>query len=71
MYKVKIIIIRTLLFLGMRFAVQEIKTLLFHLIRSFQVIPNEKTEVPLELLNDRITIVAKNGFHLAFKKRQI
>lgn len=48
----------------------EMKTLLFHLFRNFHVIPNKKTEIPLELLKDRfITLAPKNGFHMAFKKR--
>lgn len=68
----KIEIRRTFLFLGMRFAVMEIKTLVFHLIRNFLIVPNKKTDIPLELLKDRaITLAPKNGFHMAFKKRQI
>lgn len=59
------------LFEGSRFATLEMKSLLFHLIKDFQVVPNEKTDIPLELLKDRFTLVPKNGFHLSFKKRAL
>lgn len=55
--------------IGAKFATLEIKSLLFHLIKNFEVIPNEKTDIPLELMKDRLFFTPKNGFHLSFKRR--
>lgn len=58
-----------MLYIGAKFAILEMKSLLFHLIKNFEVTPNEKTDIPLELWKDRFFFVPKNGFHISFKRR--
>lgn len=54
--------------IGARFAVMEIKTLIFHLIRNFVITPNKNTQIPLALKIQTVFLTAENGFHVDFKK---
>lgn len=54
--------------IGSRFALLETKTLLFHILSQFELVPTEKTQIPIKLSNE-IILSSVNGFHLGFKRR--
>ncbi|XP_026815293.1 probable cytochrome P450 6a13 [Rhopalosiphum maidis] len=53
--------------IGKRFAELEIKMVLSQILTTFQILPCEKTEVPLKLQNGLPMMVAKNGIWLRFQ----
>lgn len=54
--------------IGMRFALQAVKLSLLHTIRNVQVVPTEKTMIPLEFQSGFGALEAKN-VNLRFRKR--
>ncbi|XP_055301572.1 probable cytochrome P450 9f2 [Sitodiplosis mosellana] len=54
---------------GSRFALMEIKALLFYLLLNFNIQPYEKTEIPLKIVNSSINWNIGNVIHLEFKPR--
>lgn len=52
-----------------RFAILETKVLFFHILSNFEIVPNNKTQIPLKLSKKGVNMNAENGFCLAFKKR--
>lgn len=59
-----------LISVGSRFALLEMKTLLFHLLRNFEAVPNGKTEIPLICNKTIFNFRAANGTWVDFKRRQ-
>ncbi|KAJ3645263.1 hypothetical protein Zmor_022932 [Zophobas morio] len=57
--------------IGSRFALLEIKTLFFHLLSKFDLVPTEKTEIPLRLSPKKANMSPENGFHLGLKPRKL
>lgn len=53
--------------LGSRFAILEAKAVLYHLLSNFEIVPVEKTSIPLKLKPGSLTLVAENGLWLALK----
>lgn len=55
--------------IGSRFALLETKALFFHILTQFEIIPVEKTQIPLQLQKKGFNMTAENGFWLGLKKR--
>ncbi|XP_017769445.1 PREDICTED: cytochrome P450 9e2-like [Nicrophorus vespilloides] len=54
--------------IGSRFAILENKTIMFHMIRNFQVVPTEKTTIPMVISKKQFIISSQHGFWLGLKK---
>lgn len=52
--------------LGSRFALLEMKTLIFHILRDFKVAPNKKTQIPLVPSKSSFNFVGGNGTWVDF-----
>jgi cytochrome P450 family 9 len=55
--------------LGSRFALLEIKTLFFYILSHFEIVPVEKTQIPLQLSRKTFNLTAEKGFWLGLKRR--
>ncbi|KAJ3645290.1 hypothetical protein Zmor_022956 [Zophobas morio] len=55
--------------IGSRFALLETKILFFYVLSHFEVVPVEKTEIPLVLTKKQFNLTAENGFWLGLKRR--
>ncbi|XP_055301643.1 probable cytochrome P450 9f2 [Sitodiplosis mosellana] len=55
--------------IGSRFALMEMKALLFYLLLNFNIQPYDETEIPLKIGRSTISWNIKNGIHLEFKPR--
>ncbi|XP_031624487.1 uncharacterized protein LOC116341517 [Contarinia nasturtii] len=56
--------------IGSRFALMEVKAILYYLLLNFSFVANEKTENPLELKKIPFSLSLKNGMHLELKPRK-
>ncbi|XP_031624489.1 probable cytochrome P450 9f2 [Contarinia nasturtii] len=56
--------------IGSRFALMEIKAILYNLLLNFSFEPNEKTQIPLILKKSSFSLDSENGVHLELKPRQ-
>ena len=56
--------------IGSRFALLETKTLFFYILSHFEIVPVEKTQIPLVLSKKQLNMAAENGFWLGLKRRQ-
>lgn len=56
--------------LGKRFAQQQIKIGIIHLVKNFIIRVNEKTKRPLEIDPRYLLLDAKGGIWLSFEKRE-
>nr|XP_023014564.1 cytochrome P450 9e2-like [Leptinotarsa decemlineata] len=54
--------------IGSRFALLETKLLFFHLLSHFELVPVEKTQIPLKLSKFTFNLMAENGFWLGLKR---
>lgn len=54
--------------LGKRFAELEMKLAIVEILTKFEVLPSEKTVIPVNYFNNVFTLVPKNGIWLKFKK---
>ncbi|XP_022162044.1 probable cytochrome P450 6a13 [Myzus persicae] len=54
--------------IGKRFAEMEMKLALVEMLTKFEVIPCEKTEIPLKYCNKVFTLMPKHGIWLTFKR---
>lgn len=57
--------------LGARFALLEIKSIFFNLIRNFEINISGRMQMPLKLSIDGVTVNAKDGFWLELKRINI
>ncbi|KAL3273894.1 hypothetical protein HHI36_015318 [Cryptolaemus montrouzieri] len=55
--------------IGSRFALLEIKALFFYLLSHFEIIPVEKTNIPLKINKSDLNLTSENGFPLGLKRR--
>jgi cytochrome P450 family 9 len=62
---------QTVLFLGSRFALLEIKTLFFHLLSRFDILPLNATPIPLKISPKKMNLSPENGFRLGFRPRKV
>ncbi|VEN47140.1 unnamed protein product [Callosobruchus maculatus] len=53
---------------GSRFALLETKTITFYLLSEFEIVPTEKTQIPLKLLQSFSNPTAENGFWVGLKR---
>lgn len=56
-------------FPGSRFALMEVKALLYYLLLNFSFEANEKTEIPLEIKKSPMVLAPKNGLFIELKPR--
>ncbi|XP_055314969.1 LOW QUALITY PROTEIN: probable cytochrome P450 9f2 [Sitodiplosis mosellana] len=56
--------------IGSRFALMEIKAILYNLLLNFSFEPNEKTHIPMKLKKTAFTLDGENGVHLELKPRK-
>lgn len=61
---------RPQLFSGSRFALMEIKAILYNLLLKFSFEPYEKTQIPIKLKKTGFTMEAENGVHLELRSRE-
>nr|WIT94146.1 cytochrome P450 monooxygenase CYP9FD4 [Euwallacea interjectus] len=54
--------------IGSRFALLEIKIMIFYLLKSFEIVPTSKTLIPLQFDKSSVTFLPKGGFQLGLKK---
>ncbi|KAK5641808.1 hypothetical protein RI129_010355 [Pyrocoelia pectoralis] len=54
-----------------RFALMETKILFFHLLSKFDLVPTEKTTIPLVLTKTKFILAPENGFWVGFRPRNI
>ncbi|XP_027854113.2 probable cytochrome P450 6a13 [Aphis gossypii] len=54
--------------IGKRFAELEMKLAIVEILTKFEVLPSEKTVIPVNYFNNVFTLVPKNGIWLKFKK---
>lgn len=52
-----------------RFALMEVKSLIYHLVLNFRLEPNEKTQIPLQLKKNPGGMTTEKGIHLQMKIR--
>jgi cytochrome P450 family 9 len=55
--------------IGSRFALLEAKTLFFYILANFEIVPTEKTKIPLVLSKQGFNMTAEGGFWFGFKRR--
>ncbi|KAK9885345.1 hypothetical protein WA026_010842 [Henosepilachna vigintioctopunctata] len=55
--------------IGLRFALLEIKTVFFYILSNFEIVPVEKTVIPLKISRTSITLTSESGFTMGLKKR--
>lgn len=56
--------------IGSRFALLEIKAIVYYLIKNFSIVPNEMTQIPVKLANSAINMRTERGIHLDFNIRE-
>lgn len=56
--------------LGSRFALLEVKIVIFYILSRFEIIPVRETAVPLTLSKSNVNPVPDEGFWLGLKPRQ-
>ncbi|KAL1495020.1 hypothetical protein ABEB36_010509 [Hypothenemus hampei] len=55
--------------IGSRFALLEVKSIVFHLVKDFEIVPTDKTQIPLKLKKSAVNVRAEHGFSLGLKRR--
>ncbi|XP_055589833.1 cytochrome P450 9e2-like [Uranotaenia lowii] len=56
--------------IGSRFALSEVKTIIYHLLLNFSLERTSKTEVPPVLIKGMGDVIPENGVHLEFRPRK-
>lgn len=54
--------------IGSRFALLEIKVFFFYVLKSFEIVPVEETNIPIKLKNSKMGLIPKNGFQFGLKR---
>ncbi|XP_063916189.1 cytochrome P450 9e2-like isoform X1 [Zophobas morio] len=57
--------------IGSRFAVLEIKTIFYHLLSKFELVPVARTETPIRISKAHFNLQPESGFWLGFKPRKL
>jgi cytochrome P450 family 9 len=55
--------------IGSRFALMEVKTIFYYLLVNFKLIPNEKSQIPLQLLKKPIGLKTEKGIWISLQPR--
>lgn len=55
--------------IGSRFALMEIKTIIYYLLLSFDFVPTEKTQIPMKLAKNPTQLQSEKGVWVRFKPR--
>lgn len=55
--------------IGSRFALMELKTIIYYLLLSFDFVPTEKTQIPLKLANNPTQLQSEKGVWVGFNPR--
>ncbi|GAB0096685.1 Cytochrome P450 [Sergentomyia squamirostris] len=55
--------------IGSRFALMELKSIMYYLILNFSLEVTEKTEIPVKLAKSLVSLQAENGIHLQLRPR--
>lgn len=58
-------------FSGSRFALMEIKALVFYLLLKFNIQPYEKTQIPVKIAKSAANWITDGGIHLELKPRTL
>lgn len=56
--------------IGSRFALMEVKTVVYYLLLHFKVEPNANTQIPLKLMKTPVTMTAEKGINLQLTLRE-
>lgn len=56
---------------GSRFALMEIKLIAFHLLSKFDIVPSEKTQIPIKLEKNSFFLKPEKGVFVGLKPRKI
>lgn len=51
-----------------RFALMEMKIIVCHLLVKFEIVPNERTQIPLKVTMNNLLLLPEGGFHMRLKK---
>lgn len=54
--------------IGLRFALLETKTVFFNILRNFEIVPNKKMTIPVQICKNNFTMTAKDGFWFNFER---
>lgn len=54
---------------GSRFALMEVKAILFYMLLSFKIEPNTKTQIPIKLKKNAGAVTSERGVHLRMTPR--
>ncbi|CAG9773671.1 unnamed protein product [Ceutorhynchus assimilis] len=54
--------------IGSRFALLEIKSVLFHFLHKFEIVPTKKTQIPLKFNKIAMNLKPQTGFELGLKR---
>ncbi|XP_060530967.1 cytochrome P450 9e2-like [Cylas formicarius] len=54
--------------IGSRFAILEVKAMLYHLLFKYEVVPTAKTQIPLKITKKSLNFTAENGFWFGIKR---
>uniref|UniRef100_A0A6E8W4G3 Cytochrome P450 n=1 Tax=Anopheles coluzzii TaxID=1518534 RepID=A0A6E8W4G3_ANOCL len=57
--------------IGSRFALMEVKSIIYYLLKSFTFERCEQTQVPLRLKNSPVVLAAEKGIWIRFKPREV
>lgn len=57
--------------IGSRFALMEVKVMLFYLVLNFELVAIEKTQIPLQLKKTIGALMAKEGIWTGLRKREV
>lgn len=55
---------------GSRFALMEIKAILYYILLNFTLEPNAKTQIPLQFKKSPFSVQFESGLHLTFNPRE-
>lgn len=56
--------------IGSRFALMQIKVIVYHLLLHFELVPNCKTQIPLQFKKQLFSVGFEKGVHLELRLRQ-
>lgn len=54
--------------IGSRFALLETKTMFFHLLSNFEIVPTKKTTIPIKISKQSFQLSIVGGFNLGLKR---
>uniref|UniRef100_V5GR19 Cytochrome P450 9e2 n=1 Tax=Anoplophora glabripennis TaxID=217634 RepID=V5GR19_ANOGL len=57
--------------IGSRFALLETKTVIFHILKSFELVPVEKSRIPIQISKKQFNLTADGGFWFGLKRIRV